>query len=86
MQSVVANKLPTGLPDARTHCLASGLIARYCSYSEAYLASIGKELRDLLGPGDAEWQDWQADRTGIGCAREAKNDNDIENCCSAQGY
>lgn len=86
MQSVIANKLPAGLTDERAHCLASGLIARYCSYSEAFLAGIGKELRDLLGRGDAEWRDWQADRTGIDCARDARDDDEIENCCSARGY
>jgi hypothetical protein len=86
MEAVVTNKLPANLPDGRSHCLASGLIARYCSRSEAYMAGIGKELRDLLGRGDAEWRDWRADRTGIACAREAKDDTEIASCCSMRGY
>ena len=86
MDAVVTSKLPAELPDSRAHCVASGLIARYCSRSEAYMAGIGKELRDLLGPGDAEWRDWRADRAGIACAREAKDDAEIANCCSARGY
>lgn len=86
MDAVVTNKLPANLPDSRAHCVASGLIARYCSRSEAYMAGLGKELRDLLGPGDAEWRDWRADRAGIACAREAKDDREIEGCCSARGY
>jgi hypothetical protein len=86
MDAVVKNKLPTGLPDSRAHCMASGLIARYCSRSEAYMAGIGKELRDLLGFGDAEWRDWRADRAGVGCAREAKDDGELANCCSQRGY
>ena len=86
MQSVVTNKLPSGIPDSRAHCMASGLIARYCSRSEAYMAGIGKELRDLLGPGDAELRDLRADRAGIACSRKAKDDADIASCCSASGY
>jgi hypothetical protein len=86
METVVANKLPSDLPDERAHCLASGLIARYCSQSEAYMAGIGKELRDLFGPGDAQWRDWRADRTGIACAREAKDDAGIASCCASRGF
>jgi hypothetical protein len=86
MDAVVTNKLPADLSDSRAHCVASGLIARYCSRSEAYMAGIGKELRDLLGRGDAEWRDWRADRAGITCAREAKDDTEIVNCCSRLGY
>lgn len=86
MQSVMQDKLPANLPDSRAHCLASGLIARYCSNSEAYMAGAGKELRDLFGPGDAEWRDWRADRAGIGCARRAKDDTELASCCSDRGY
>lgn len=86
MQAVVQDKLPAGLPDKRTHCLAAGLIARYCSGSEAYLASAGKEFRDLLGGGDAEWADWRADRVGIDCARHAGDDTALAGCCADRGY
>lgn len=86
MKAVVQEKVPTGLPDSRTHCLASGLIARYCSGSEAYLAGAGKELRDLLGAGDAEWRDWRADRIGIDCARSAPDDTALAKCCEERGY
>jgi hypothetical protein len=67
--------------DKQTHCLAAGLIARYCSRSEAYMAGAGKELRDLLGGGDAEWADWRADRAGIACAKIAADDSAIAVCC-----
>lgn len=86
MQAVVQDKLPSGLPDPRAHCLASGLIARYCSGGEAYLAGAGKELRDLLGAGDAEWADWRADRAGIDCARSASDDDALATCCANRGY
>jgi len=86
MEAVLQEKLPQNLPDKRAHCLAGGLIARYCSITEAYLAGAGKEVRDLLSQGDAEWRDWQADRTGIACARETQDDAGVATCCSARGY
>ena len=86
MKSVVQEKVPTGIPDSRAHCLAAGLIARYCSGTEAYMAGAGKELRDLLGAGDAEWSDWRADRIGIDCARRASDDAALATCCEERGY
>lgn len=86
MRAVLEEKVPAGAPDKRTHCLASGLIARYCSVSEAYLAGLGKELRDLVGAGDAEWGDWRADRAGVGCARAVADDAELAECCAARGY
>lgn len=81
MKEVLEQKLPAELPDDQAHCIASGLIARYCSVGEAYLAGAGKEMRDLLGRGDAEWRDWQSDRAGIACARAAESDDAVARCC-----
>ena len=86
MQAVLHEKLPSGLRDKREHCLAGGLISRYCSVTEAYLAGASKEVRDLLGKGDAEWADWRADRVGIECARHAADDATLAACCSERGY
>jgi hypothetical protein len=86
MRAVLEEKLPANLPDKRAHCLAGGLIARYCSMGEAYLAGAGKEFRDLLNAGDVEWGDWRADRAGIDCARNAADDAALASCCSARGY
>jgi len=86
MQAVVKEKVPADLPDKRQHCLAGGLIARYCSGTEAYLAGAGKELKDLFGGGDPEWADWRADRAGIACARSASNDEELAQCCEQRGY
>lgn len=86
MQAVLQDKLPSGLADKRAHCLAGGLISRYCSITEAYLAGAGKEVRDLLGRGDPEWADWQADRVGIECARKSVDDASMAQCCSARGF
>jgi hypothetical protein len=86
MHSIVKDKVPSDVPDARAHCLAAAFIARYCSGTEAYMAGVGKELRDLLGRGDAEWADWRADRAGIACARDAQDDAELATCCSTRGY
>lgn len=86
MEAVLHEKLPADLPDKRAHCLASGLIYRYCSVSEAYIAGLGKEVRDALGKGDVEWADWRADRVGIECARHAEDDSALSECCSERGY
>lgn len=86
MEAVLKEKLPQSLPDKRAHCLAGGLISRYCSITEAYLAGAGKEVRDLLSQGDVEWQDWRADRTGIECARQSPDDSALAACCSEHGY
>jgi hypothetical protein len=81
MKAVLERKLPPNLPDDKAHCLSAGLIARYCSIPESYLAAVGKEVRDLLGPGDAEWRDLESDWAGVGCARHAEGDEGLERCC-----
>jgi len=86
METVVKAKVPANLPDKRQHCLAGGFIARYCSGSEAYMAGLGKELKDFFGGGDVEWADWRADRAGIACARSAADDDELAQCCERSGY
>jgi len=86
MEAVVKDKLPARSPDKRAHCLAAGLIARYCSRSEAYIAGAGKEVRDMFTGGDAEWADWRADRAGIRCALHAADDPALAACCTGSGY
>jgi hypothetical protein len=84
MNEVVHKKLPQSLPDKQAHCLAAGLIARYCSQTEAYIAGAGKEWRDLFTGGDVEWADWRADRVGINCARHAQDDAALTACCASR--
>ena len=81
MQAAIKDRLPPNIPDSQAHCTASGLIARYCSVTEATLAGWAKELKDLLGPGDAEWRDLIADRRGIDCARATDSDQELQACC-----
>ncbi len=86
METVVREKVPSELPEKRKHCVAAGLIARYCSVSEAYLAGAAKELSDLFASGDAAWSDWRADRAGVRCAKQSQSDSDVADCCTAAGY
>ncbi len=82
MRAVVAQKVPRNIPDKHAHCLAAGLIVRYCSRPEAYLASVGKEMLDLVDlSGDFEIADLKADRLGIGCATHATSDAGLDACC-----
>lgn len=80
--AIVRERIPAGLGDKQQHCLAAGLIARHCSRTEAWLIAAGKEIGDLLGHGDAEWADWQADRAGLRCAANDATDTRIMSCCS----
>ena len=81
IRAAIRDRLPPDLPDRQKHCVAAALIARYCSVTEAALASVGKEMQDLLGPGDAEWRDLQSDRRGIDCARASASDEATVTFC-----
>jgi len=82
MQASLGDRNLDIVEDEFAHCLAAGLIARHCSVGEAWLASFGKEVRDVFGAGDAQWQDLTSDRRGIACAGQASSDADLERCCS----
>ncbi len=82
----VRDGLPEGLPAPRAHCLASALIARRCSVTEARLAGLAKEFRDVFTRGDASWSDWQADRAGLSCATSGADVDALSACCAAEGY
>jgi hypothetical protein len=81
MRAAIKDRVPSALPDSQKHCIAAAMIAKYCSVTEATLASVGKELQDLLGPGDAEWRDLGSDRHGIDCARASASDEAVLACC-----
>jgi hypothetical protein len=81
MRAAIADQQLDSLPDYQAHCIAAGLIARHCSVSEAMMASVGKEIEDLFGAGDAEWRDLGSDRRGVHCARQAASDPELRSCC-----
>jgi hypothetical protein len=80
MRAAIADQQLESLPDYEAHCLAAGRIALRCSVSEAWLASYGKELKDLLGPGDVQVEDLRSDERGIQCARTQGNAG-LDACC-----
>jgi hypothetical protein len=81
MRAALAERDFSAMPDADAHCLAAALIAWRCSATEAMLASVGKEIRDALGAGDAAWTDLAADRRGLACAKNATDAAALESCC-----
>jgi hypothetical protein len=80
-RAAIDQHLPSNLPDKLAHCIAGGLVARYCSPTEARLAGLAKELRDMFGHGDAEWSDWTATRAGVRCAGDGADPGAIVACC-----
>jgi len=78
----VQRDLRAGLPDKLEHCIAGGLIARYCSRTEARLAGVGKEIRDAFTGGDVELADIEATFAGVRCARDVHDVTAIEQCCA----
>jgi hypothetical protein len=81
MRAAIAGRDLERLPDSEAHCFAAGLIARRCSVTESMLASIGKEIQDVIGAGDAEWRDLSSDRRGVHCARTAQEEHELAECC-----
>jgi hypothetical protein len=83
MQAARARSLLPGQPDYVEHCMAAGTIARYCSVTEAAMASVGKEVIDVFTAGDAEWRDLMSDKRGVSCARHSQNDVEMSACCNS---
>ena len=81
MRAALAERDFSAFSDVDAHCLAAALIAWRCSATEAMLASVGKEMRDAIGAGDAAWRDLAADRRGLACARNATDVAALERCC-----
>ena len=80
MRSALAGRSFEGMHDAEVHCIATGLVALRCSVTESWLAGLGKEMRDLFGPGDAALNDLRADGRGVHCARTTGKDG-LDACC-----
>jgi hypothetical protein len=84
VRTVIEQRLPPQPNDKLSHCVAGALIAEYCSPTEARLAGVAKEMRDVLTGGDVESADVRATLAGVDCARTASGDiRGIEDCCGA---
>jgi hypothetical protein len=84
MRSIVREQVPVAAGDKLKHCLATGLIARHCSVSEARIAAWGKEITDVFDGGDPSAADIRADRAGLSCARDSADDAGLRACCAAR--
>lgn len=72
-----------GTSDKRIHCVIECLYARRYSAYSAAIASLAKEGRDAIGPGDADIQDIFADWAGIQCGSQSQA---CAACCTGGGY
>ena len=85
------SKFPPKTNDKYKHCVVSCYISDECGHFAAALAGIGKEVKDMFGPGNAEWADWKADVSGMDCSKNkqkggdecpgGKENNSCESCC-----
>jgi len=68
-----------GETDDYLHCLTSCYFVANCKVTRqtAELAGVFKEIWDIIGPGDAEFNDLVSNRKGVKCASKG----DCESCC-----
>lgn len=78
------NRLPAHR-DKLKHCTLSCLVARKCLSFEVDMIGILKEIYDLIGPGNSELEDIEANRRGIRFAPAAQNERECMRFC-AQVY
>ena len=70
--------LPTRAYDKWKHCTLSCWLARRCGANDAMQIGLLKELWDLVSPGNAEWEDIEADAQGISFYQEKQAGSDKE--------
>lgn len=69
--------------DKFQHCAVSCYLARRCSATEVRAVGVLKEFRDLLGYGNPEMADIEADFYGVNLAEKkiARHDEDCSRIC-----
>ncbi|KAA0256407.1 MAG: RHS repeat protein [Acidobacteria bacterium] len=82
---------PPGTSDKYKHCAISGLMVTICgpalnaggtAVGVAAFLGIAKEVKDLLGPGNAEFADLLADYRGLKCGLESlRGSRPVDVCC-----
>ena len=72
-----------GSYDKFKHCAVSCLLALRCPTVEVMQLGILKELADIFGPGNAEWDDLKADADGVNLvtSKKAKTDKECFQGC-----
>ena len=58
--------------DKNRHCAISCIMAVKCNDNETLLAGFMKEVKDVFGPGNAEWADYRADKAGINLVKSGR--------------
>ncbi len=64
--------------DKNLHCSVSCMLTLRCNSGEVLLAGLFKELKDLLGYGNAEVKDLEADFFGVDLVRSKRATTDQE--------
>ena len=72
--------------DKNRHCSVSCMLALKCNDSEVLMVGMLKEFKDLLGPGDADTADIEANITGIALASKGAAWTDGECLSSCDLY
>lgn len=67
-KSVIAVAKAHSQNDKNRHCTVSCMLALKCNDNEVMMIGVLKEFKDLLGPGDADAEDIEADALGISLA------------------
>jgi RHS repeat-associated protein len=57
-QLLASTTFAPGASDKHKHCVLSCKIALQCGTLTSMSAGVGKEIADLFGPGNAEWEKW----------------------------
>jgi hypothetical protein len=79
LSSIKTKAEKMGAYDKFKHCAVSCMLALRCPASDVLEIGILKELADLVGPGNAEMEDLQADFLGVEIVLNSKAKTD-ENC------
>lgn len=65
LNSVKKTVMANGEHDKFKHCAVSCMLALRCPAADVLEIGILKELADIIGPGNAEMKDLEADYTGV---------------------
>lgn len=78
LKPVVAVAKKHSTYDKNLHCSVSCMLTLRCNSKEVLLVGYLKEFKDLLGPGNAERADIEADKYGISLVKDKRALDDRE--------
>jgi len=79
----VKAKLVQSNNDKYKHCAVSCMLSNRCGGFDSYQLGVLKEIWDIIGPGNAEWKDLEADMIGVQMSMHkiATNDKECNQRC-----